>query len=763
MSKSYEKQYLVDGKYTFIDLVDIEQLRHIFERFSAATGFTAGLVTYPEQRVLITSGWRRVCTDFHRKCSASSVYCTASNVSLTSQLKKRRTLNILPCENGLVDGATPVIINGVHVASLATGQVFIDTPPDLARFKEQAQRYGFDEDDYLQAVSEVPVIKRQAFEQALLFLSELAVLLAAEGLKALQQKQVEERLHQSEQRYRTFFENSNDAMIICKNGIIVDCNNAAVSLLKQPDTAAIINKSPSQLSPQLQPDGSESATKARQMLDIAATRGSHLFEWDHICPDSTIVPVEISATAIPEGNSVVIHGVLRDISSRRMAMEQLEHQALHHPLTGLPNRLLLGARLEHSIQYAKREDTSGALLLLDLDDFKKINDSMGHSTGDEVLRIIAARLLGHVRDVDTVAHISGDEFVVVFQSINTMNDASAKAQHILHGLQAPFTLHGHELFISASIGIVAFDGNSSGLEELLQKADATMYEAKKKGKNCYNLYAAEVTESALDKVRMESSLRRALERNELVAYYQPQISLRDGRIIAVETLMRWNHPRKGLLMPDTFIPLSEETGLIIPMGEWILRTACQQLVDWRKQGLHIERVAVNLSGRQLQPDTLPQMVHTILEQTGCPPQALELEITESFIMRHPERSIAMLKQIQQLGVELSVDDFGTGHSSLNYLKRLPINRLKIDRSFVWDIGSDQNGEILTRAIIAMGHGLGLHITAEGIETEEQKAFLNALSCNEAQGYLYSKPVPAATIGELLRHQPFIKQTQRHPC
>ena len=338
------------------------------------------------------------------------------------------------------------------------------------------------------------------------------------------------------------------------------------------------------------------------------------------------------------------------------------------------------------------------------------------------------------------------------QHIRTIGDAAFRAQQIIDSMQQPFMVNNYELFITCSIGIVEFDGDCDGMETLLKNADAAMYKAKDKGKNCYHLYSEQLTESVMAKVVLESQLRRALERDELVVHYQSQVTLPEGKIVAVEALMRWQHPEMGLVPPDDFIPLSEETGLIIPMGEWILKTACAQLVEWRQQGLDIHRVAVNLSGRQLQLDTLPQIVQKVLQQTGCPAFALELEITEGFIMRHPEQSIAMLQQIQALGVALSVDDFGTGHSSLNYLKRLPINRLKIDRSFVWDIGENVNGETLTKAIIALGHSLNLQITAEGIETDKQRSFLEELNCNEAQGYLFSKPLPAKEITTLLQRK-----------
>jgi len=439
----------------------------------------------------------------------------------------------------------------------------------------------------------------------------------------------------------------------------------------------------------------------------------------------------ISSILNDEGETENYVAVFSDISSIKKAAEELEYQAHHHPLTGLPNRLLLQARLEHSIQYARREKQHGAVLFLDLDNFKKINDSLGHSAGDEVLREVASRLQEHRREVDTVSHLSGDEFVITMQNIHTIQDAVARAQQIIDSLQEPFHIGEYELYISGSIGITEFNGDD----------EDTMYKAKENGKNCYYLYSSDLTDTAIEKVLLEAHLRRALERNELVLYYQPQLTLPECKVVALEALVRWQHPELGLIPPDKFIPLSEEAGLIIPMGEWILRTACEQFLVWRKQGIDLRRIAVNLSGKQIQQKNLLAMVKKVLRETGCPAEALELEITEGFIMQHPEQSISVLQQIRALGVELSVDDFGTGHSSLNYLKRLPINRLKIDRSFVWDIHVNPDGEAIIKAVIAMGHSLNLQITAEGIETPEQCTFLEEYGCNEVQGYLFSRPLP----------------------
>jgi len=458
----------------------------------------------------------------------------------------------------------------------------------------------------------------------------------------------------------------------------------------------------------------------------------------------------ISSIKNEEQETVNYVAVFSDITAIKQAEDQLKYLAHHHPLTGLPNRLLLHARLEHSIQHIKREKERGAVMFLDLDNFKKINDSLGHNAGDEVLKDVALRLQGHSREVDTVSHISGDEFVIVLQSIRTVHDATARAKKILDSLQQPFIVDGYELYVSGSIGIAEFTGENNDIESLLKNADAAMYKAKESGKNCYHLYSPELTDVTIEKVLLESHLRRALERNELVLYYQPQVALPAGNIVAVEALVRWQHPDLGLVPPDEFIPLSEETGLIIPMGEWILQTACEQLMLWRKQGCGLRRIAVNLSGKQIQQKNLPEMVERILLDTGCPSGSLELEITEGFIMQHPEQSISVLQQIRALGVELSIDDFGTGHSSLNYLKRLPINRLKIDRSFVWDIGENLDGEAITKAVIAMGHSLNLQITGEGIETPGQRKFLEQYRCNEAQGYLFSRPLPAEEVSGLLK-------------
>ena len=427
----------------------------------------------------------------------------------------------------------------------------------------------------------------------------------------------------------------------------------------------------------------------------------------------------------------------------------LDYLAHHDTLTDLPNRLLLLDRLTQAVNKAARNNAQLAVLFIDLDRFKNINDSVGHFVGDEVLKIAATRLMQCIRHEDTVSRLGGDEFTILVEESHTPEDVVIVAQKVMAVIQQPFVGEGPDFYLSCSIGISTYPQNGLHAEELLRNADAAMYKAKDQGRNNFQFYTEDMTERALQHVRLEASLRRAVEQHEFVVYYQPQIDLATLRVVGLEALVRWQHPELGLIPPTEFIPLAEETGLIVTLGEWVLNTACAQAKAWYDAGLNPGRVAVNLSGKQLHTDDIVNVIEQALRQTGCRAEWLELEVSEDFYMREAERSIAILRRIQALGVELAIDDFGTGYSSLAYLKRLPISKLKIDRSFVKDIPHEADDEAIARAVIALGRSMKLRVIAEGVETEEQLRFLKREGCDEIQGYLYSRPVPADQATEML--------------
>jgi diguanylate cyclase (GGDEF)-like protein len=429
---------------------------------------------------------------------------------------------------------------------------------------------------------------------------------------------------------------------------------------------------------------------------------------------------------------------------------RLDRLAHHDTLTGLPNRLLLTARMEHALARARRDNHMVAVLFLDLDHFKDINDTLGHPVGDLLLKETAHRLTACVREEDTVGRLGGDEFTLILEDLEDSGLASSVAQRILASLAEKFVLDSHEVFVSCSIGISLFPGDGDDAVTLFKNADSALYRAKEQGRNNSQFYTEELTTRAMQRLAMETSLRHAIERNELRLYYQPQIDLYNGQVIGIEALLRWQHPELGLVLPDVFIPLAEETGLILPIGEWVLRTACARLKSWMAAGLPRIVVGVNLSSRQFNQKNLYDTVAAALHDSGLPPDCLELELTERIIMQDAEAAIVSLTKLKSLGVRFSIDDFGTGYSSLSYLKRFPIDRIKIDQSFVRNITTDPEDAAVSQAIISMSHSLNLKTVAEGVETAEQREFLRARQCDEVQGFHFSRPLPESEMEQLLR-------------
>ncbi len=452
--------------------------------------------------------------------------------------------------------------------------------------------------------------------------------------------------------------------------------------------------------------------------------------------------------------------LVRDITDRRLAEEQIAFLAYHDSLTALPNNRLFKERLQHAINQAERNNKMLAVMFLDLDRFKLINDTMGHSAGDELLKVISQRLIEAVRRTDSVAinsvlntsvaRLGGDEFTILLEEIESERAVVHVAERIVKSICEPMMLEHQEVYISTSIGISMYPGDAKEANEILKFADTAMYHAKTQGRNNFQFYAASMNESSVELLALENSLHRAIKQKELCLYYQPQINIVSGELIGMEALIRWKHPEKGFVSPGVFIPVAEETGMIMEIGEWVLCEACEQGRSWMDAGYQIYKISVNLSARQLKDEGISTLIANVLKNTGLPSDKLGIELTESAIILEPDLVLLRLQRIKALGVTLSLDDFGTGYSSLSYLKRFPIDTLKIDQAFVRDVKVDHEDAALVKAIIAMAHGLGMDVVAEGVETQGQVEFLEENACDTIQGYFYSRPLPANEMQALLK-------------
>lgn len=449
-----------------------------------------------------------------------------------------------------------------------------------------------------------------------------------------------------------------------------------------------------------------------------------------------------------DGRVIGVTSLAQDVTEQKRAAERLSYLAYYDDLTGLPNRMLFKDRLSQAFIEADRKERLVGILFMDIDHFKDVNDTLGHETGNALLQAVSARLQGCFRPSDTVARFGGDEFAVILTDVAHADDVSQLAQHIADSLKAPFNILGHELFVTFSVGITLYPFDDGNIDHLLRNADSAMYAAKAAGRNCYRFYAEDMTVRAMEQLALQAGLRHALEKGEFILHYQPQLDLGSNRIIGVEALVRWQHPEKGMISPAQFIPAAEDSGLIVPLGEWVLRTACLQAKAWHEQGLDV-RMAVNLSARQFREPLFSDRVMEILNETGLDPRQLELEITESILVEGLESVSAVLREFKQTGIMISLDDFGTGYSSLSYLKRFSIDKLKIDQSFVRDLLTDASDANLVKAIIAMSRALGLTVIAEGVETQAHVDSLRAEGCDEIQGYHIARPMPAEQAADLI--------------
>jgi diguanylate cyclase (GGDEF)-like protein/PAS domain S-box-containing protein len=545
-------------------------------------------------------------------------------------------------------------------------------------------------------------------------------------------------------RFNNLTHFANDIILLCdEEGNIIEANERAIEAygqtldeLKQKKLRSICDM------------GDDECSLLWQQL---ADNQEIQFQSQQFRCDNSTFPVEINANWIEIEDRKFLQAIIRDVSEREQAQQRLTHQAQHDHLTGLPNRTLITALIKQTLAKGVRNNTKTGLLLLDIDRFKNINDTLGHTIGDRLLTTLSERIKKTLRDTDTVARFGGDEFVVMVEDIQEISNLALLATKLSKAICSPVFIDNQEMYVTTSIGISVAPDDASQSDQLIQFADTAMYRAKDLGRNNFQFFTSDMNDHTQERLHLETSLRKALDRNEFVVYYQPQFDLKTQQIIGSEALIRWQHPERGLVPPNDFIPLAEETGLIDQIGQWVLEQACKQNKIWQQDGFTELTIAVNLSARQFLNKHLSNDIFNTLVETELLPQYLELELTESLLMHDVESSIELMNTLSNKGISLAIDDFGTGYSSLSYLHRFPIDKLKIDRSFVSPIG-ESNDTIIARTIIALAQEMRLRIIAEGIETEEQLKFLRQFNCHTGQGYYFSRPVPAVEFTELLQKQ-----------
>lgn len=549
----------------------------------------------------------------------------------------------------------------------------------------------------------------------------------------------------SELRYRRLFETANDGILLLDSatGKVTDANPAVITMLGY-DHAGLLDRELWELAPFKNiPACKTTVVEVQQFEQIRYD------DWVLEASDGSSIDVEVIGNVYQAADTAVIQCNIRNITDRRQAEERVRYMALHDALTGLPNRTLFTDRLSHAIAHARRNQNSVAVLMLDLDHFKHINDSLGHHVGDELLEAVADRLRSCLRDGDTAARLGGDEFVVSLPDVACAEDIDIVAKKILSVLMEPFPIEQHQLHVGGSIGVSIYPKDGEDSSALLRTADTAMYNAKENGRGIHRFFTPELNEAAQRWQILANDVHQARARGEFTLHYQPQIAIDSNRITGVEALLRWEHPEQGVIQPALFVPLIEELGLMVEVGNWVLQTACRQNAQWQAGGLPPMRMAVNLSAQQFYRGDIVNTVKQALDESGLSPKWLELELTESLTLDDTETTIHIMRELKQLGISLSLDDFGTGWSSLSYLRRFPLDRIKIDRSFMRDVTSQPSAAAVVHSIFNLAESLGLSCVAEGVETTEQLDYLQQELCSEIQGFLFSQPVTALEIPKLL--------------
>ena len=555
-------------------------------------------------------------------------------------------------------------------------------------------------------------------------------------------------LQEAERRYRSIFENTVEGIFqTTSEGQYLRANPALAKIYGYDSADELISKL-NNIEKQLYVNPKR---RHEFVMMMQSQQQSLNFESQIYRRDGSIIWISENARAVHDESKQFLYfeGTVEDITDRKNYEQKIEYQATHDDLTGLPNRVLLKDRLKQAINYAERNKTQVAIVFLDLDKFKDVNDSMGHIAGDQLLIAMGGRFANCVRDTDTVARPGGDEFVLILSDLHKLQDLSQTLDRVLLAAAKPFNIQQREFIVTCSLGVSVYPEDGRDCDTLLKNADTAMYEAKKVGKNNYQFFTKELNAVLIDRLELEYRLREALKLDEFVLHYQPKISMLNDAITGVEALIRWHNPQQGLISPAKFIPIAEESNLIEHIGKWVMQTACMQSVLVEKSTGKTMPVSVNVSARQFYHRNFVKSVDSILTQTGLAPQLLEIEITEGVLVEQTKEFISILKNLKAMGVKLAIDDFGTGYSSIGYLKHFPVDNLKIDQSFVRGLDKDASNQAILKAIVVLGHNLGLNVIAEGVETTEERDFLASISCDEMQGYLFSKPLPFNELNKLL--------------
>ncbi len=710
-------------------------------KHSGTESIVKGLLRLPEGIMLVSS--RPVLTNEYKGPIHGSLiigrYLDSNEINMLAQQTKlpinilRVDSNVVPDDFKLamirINEETPVMVSPLNKEVVAGYSIVNDIYGDRAL----VIKVGIPRNIYKQGV--------QTITYFILWFVAAALLFAIISYLLFEKLVLSRRMgKESEAKYRAVIENATEGifLVICDNKKIVEGNNAFKNLLGYNNDEILKMSLSDIIAEDTETSELEIARIVKEKRDL---RLKH--------KDGSLLYAELSASILSYNDRQTMCIVVHDITERKLFEEQLMDQATHDALTGLANRNLLNDRLSHATAYQKRKKMLLAVMLINLDRFKFINDTIGHSAGDILLKLVAERLSSGVRNYDTVARLGGDVFVILVNDVNDTHDIITVAKNILNLFSTSMKINDHELFVSASIGISMFPSDGDNVDHLLMKADTAMYHCKAQGGNNYQFFADEMNIKVKDRLSMETNLRKAVEQEELLLYYQPKVDLSTGEICGMEALIRW-HRDGQMISPAEFIPLAEETGIILSIGEWVLRTACSDTKRLIDMGFPNLIVSTNLSARQFAKDNLVDLIESILDETGLDPNYFELELTESIMMKDEEKLIQKLYAIKDRGIRLSVDDFGTGYSSLSYLKKFPIDVLKIDRSFVMEITSNADGAAIVETILAMAHTLKLRSVAEGVEKSEELAFLTEHGCEEIQGFYFSKPVPLNAFIELLR-------------